>query len=203
MNLTRIFSTFLLMFASCSISALAQAPSQPGPLVPLGPTQFRACHYTYALCTYAPCHGTKTVIMNNQEVTNTTCDCPVIENGWSVGQVECSADQPHGANIKSRYFPIRMYARCTNKRPWAMCLDSECTIDKNDKTKAACTCALKQGLGDYVVAPDTPGHPSQCDSGIVSSATVLDVAAISDYLETQDNMPVYDILVVNTPKQKK
>jgi len=84
-----------------------------------------------------------------------------------------------------------------------MCLDSPCTMDKNDKTKAACTCTLQHDLGDYVVAPDTPGHPSQCDEGIVSSATVLDVSSISDYLERQDNMPVYDILVVNTPKQKK
>ena len=203
MNLTRVFSAISLMVASCTLSAFAQPPSQPSPLAPLGPTQFHACHYTYALCTYAPCHETKKAIINNQEVTNTTCDCQVVENGWSVGQVECSVDQPNGSNIKSRYFPIRMYARCTNKRPWAMCLDSPCTIDPKDKTKAACSCTLQQDLGDYVVWPDSPGHPSQCEEGIVSSATVPDVEAISDFLEKQDNMPVFDILVVNAPKRKK
>ena len=62
---------------------------------------------------------------------------------------------------------------------------------------------LQHDPGDYVAAPDTPGHPSQCDEGIVSSATVLDVSAISDYLERQENMPVYDILVVNPTKKRK
>lgn len=200
MNLTRIFSTALLMVVSCGMPVLAQ---KTAPMKKLGPTEFQACQYTYALCTYAPCHGTKTVVTNQTEVTNTTCDCQVIENGWSVGQVGCPVDQPNPPTIKSRYFPIRTYARCTNKRPWAMCLDSPCTIDPTDKTKAACTCTLKHDIGDYVVMPESPGHPSQCDSGIVSSATVFDVSAISDYLETQDNMPVYDILVVNTPNQKK
>ena len=84
-----------------------------------------------------------------------------------------------------------------------MCLDSDCTIDKADPTKAHCTCSVMQNQGDYVVAPDGPANPSQCDTGMVSAATVLDVATISDFLEQQDAMPVYDILVVNPQKPKK
>ena len=47
----RIFSIALLMVASCSIPALAQ---KTAPMEPLGPVAFKACQYTYALCTYPP-----------------------------------------------------------------------------------------------------------------------------------------------------
>jgi len=74
-----------------------------------------------------------------------------------------------------------------------MCLDSPCTVDKNDKTKANCTCSVLEGQGDYVVT-------SQCPSGIISSATVDDLDSITDFLEAQ-GMPVYDFEVLNTTQK--
>ena len=62
---------------------------------------------------------------------------------------------------------------------------------------------LKHDVGDYLVEPDSPGNPSQCDSGIISSVTVSDLDTISDFLQKQDKMLVYDILVVNPQKPKK
>ncbi len=74
-----------------------------------------------------------------------------------------------------------------------MCLDSPCVIDKNDKTKAQCTCPPVQGQGDYLVAPGTDA----CTAGIVSSATVVDLDTITDFLEIQDKLVPSDFTVVN------
>jgi hypothetical protein len=199
-NVRKTLATALLMVASCSVPALAQSTPKttpPAPLVP--PPPFYACRMTYALCTFSACD---LVVLMGDKAT-TTCGCKVITDGWSVGAKDCKADKPDETHVKSRYFPIRTYARCSNKRPWAMCLDSDCTLDKTDKTKAACTCSVKHEVGDYLVEPDSPGTPSQCDSGIISSATVSDLDTISDFLEKQDKMPVYDMLVVNPQKPKK
>jgi len=200
LNVRKTLATALLMVAGCSIPALAQTTEKatpPAPLVP--PPPFYACRMTYALCTFSACD---IVVLMGDKAT-TTCGCKVITDGWSVGAKDCKADKPDDMHVKSRYFPIRTYARCSNKRPWAMCLDSDCTLDKNDKTKAACTCSVKRDVGDYLVEPDSPGTPSQCDSGIISSATVSDLDTISDFLQKQDKMPVYDMLVVNPQKPKK
>ena len=195
-TIIKMLATACLMLGSFSVSALAQAPSTtpPAPLTPAA--TFYACRMTYALCTFSECEAV--VIMGDKATS--TCNCKVITDGWSVGAKDCKADKPDGTQIKSRYFPIRTYARCTNKRPWAMCLDSDCTIDKNDKTKAACNCSVKRDVGDYLVEPDSPGIPSQCDNGIISSATVVDLDTITDFLQKQDKMPVYDMLVVNPQK---
>jgi hypothetical protein len=75
-----------------------------------------------------------------------------------------------------------------------MCLDSPCVVDendKNDKTKANCACSVEQGKGDYLVR-------GGCPTGIISSATVLDLDTITDFLERQDKIsPVPDFKVVN------
>jgi hypothetical protein len=196
-NVARTLATAWLVVASCGVSAFAQAPAKsvpPAPLLP--PPAFYPCRMTYALCTFSSCD---VVVLMGDKAT-TTCDCKVITDGWSVGAKDCKADKPDDTHVKSRYFPIRTYARCSNKRPWAMCLDSDCTLDKNDKTKAACTCSVKRDVGDYLIEPDSPGTPSQCDTGIISSATVLDLDTVTDFLEKQDKMPVYDMLVVNPQK---
>jgi hypothetical protein len=126
------------------------------------------------------------------------CDCRVKTDEWSVGMKACpTKKEVSEGRTKSRYFPIKTYSRCSNNRPWAMCLDKECWIDKNDPTKAKCKCSVKQGRGDYMVNPETPGVRSQCDFGIFSSATVLDLDQITDFLQTQDKMPVYNFTVVN------
>lgn len=202
-NIAKTLATAWLLVTSLGIPALAQ--DKPTPLVPLVP--FYTCHMTYALCTYSPCDRPETKVgKDGKKETISVCHCPVITDNWSVGAKDCQTDKPieplppQEAHVKSRYFPIKWYQRCTNKRPWAMCLDSECTVDPNDKTKASCACKVKADVGDYVVAPDSPASPSQCETGVVSSATVDDVVQITDFLENQDKMPVYDILVVNPQK---
>jgi hypothetical protein len=199
-DVAKMLATALLLVASLCMSAFAQ--DKPAPLVPLIP--FYTCHMTYALCTYSPCDKPEVKVgKDGKQETISVCHCPVISGGWSAGANDCETDKPTETHVKSRYFPIKWYQRCTNKRPWAMCLDSDCTVDPNDKTKANCTCSVKADQGDYVVMPDSPANPSQCDTGVVSSATVDNVVQITDFLENQDNMPVYDILVVNPQKQQQ
>lgn len=128
-----------------------------------------------------------------------SCGCEVRRDEWSVGAKSCEPvkEVPEGQLIRSRYHPIKSYVRCSNSRPWAMCLDSPCIIDKNDKTKAKCTCSVVQNQGDYLVEPDT----NQCTNGALSSATVLDLDQITDFLETQPNLLPPNMKVVNvTPK---
>jgi hypothetical protein len=79
-----------------------------------------------------------------------------------------------------------------------MCLNSRCVIDKDHPDKAQCTCALEQGLGDYLVLPGM----DQCTKGAISSATVGDLGKISDFLETPAKPPAPDITVKsNRPKE--
>jgi hypothetical protein len=79
-----------------------------------------------------------------------------------------------------------------------MCLDSPCVIDNDHPDKAQCTCALQQGLGDYLVLPGT----DQCTKGAISSATVGDLEKIGDFLETPAKPPAPDITVKsNRPKE--
>ena len=195
-KVTKMLAIAVLMVTCGHITAMAQTPSKKEPRQP---PPFYACQMTYAYCVSAPCEGAQ---ITGSQVT-TTCQCPVVPTNpvvpgnWSVGAKDCAADAPTQTTVASRYFPIKTYARCTKKRAWAMCLDSPCVLNR-DKTTAACTCLLMQGQGDFVYAPD---KPAQCDSGIISSATVEDVATITDWLETQDKIPVYDFTVVN--KQKK
>ena len=190
-DLTRMFAVALLMATGSSITARAQTASKPAP--PGQPQTFHVCQMTYARCVWSPCEGT--VVMGNQATT--TCQCPVMSNSFSVGANDCKTDAPTATTVKSRYSPINTYARCTMKRPWAMCLDSPCTIN-SDKTTASCTCTLMQDAGDFMYQPD---KPDQCSSGIVSSATVDDLDTITDYLQTQDQMPVSNFTVVNQQKK--
>jgi hypothetical protein len=74
-----------------------------------------------------------------------------------------------------------------------MCLDSPCIIDKTEKNRANCTCSAVQGQGDYLLEPGT----DQCTKGALSSATVVDLDQITDFLETQPNLPPPDFTVTN------
>ena len=182
MNLMKTLLTALLVVTSC-ITAVAQEPAK---------APFQVCKSTYALCTFAKCEEVK--ILGTPLLFS--CGCQVKTDEWSVGAQPCEAVKvtPEGQSIiRSRYHPIESYARCSNSRPWAMCLDSPCVIDKNDKTKAQCTCSSVQGQGDYMVVPGTDA----CTTGFVSSATVVDVDTITDFLETEDKLVPPDFTVVN------
>lgn len=176
----------VLLGTCSSVTVLAQAPAPP---------QFQACKGTYALCTFAACEP----ILMLETPMLFSCSCEVHRDEWSAGAKACEPVKkvPEGQLIRSRYHPITKYARCSNSRPWAMCLDSPCIIDKDHKDKANCTCSAVQDQGDYVVKPGT----NQCTEGGVSSATVDDLDQITDFLETQPNLRPPDFTVVNvTPK---
>jgi len=185
MKVKAILITALLMATSGS-NALSQTPAKD-------PAPFQVCHGTYALCTFSQCGE----VQGKQPTV--FCACRVRQD-YSVGtECEGPTKNPEGQTmVRSRYHPIDSYARCTNNKPWAMCLDAPCVVDKDDKddkTKANCACAVLQDQGDYLVQ-------SGCPTGIISSATVLDLDTITDFLETQDNiLPVPDFKVVNQ-KQK-
>src|SRR5271170_2619096 len=172
MKVTKMLPAVLVMVTSCSITVLSQEPAKASPraspLKPLAPA-FQVCQGTYALCTFAQCGKEE---KHKGEKPTVACACNV-KHDYSVG-TECEGPKkdPVGQTIvRSRYHPIDGYARCSNNKPWAMCLDSPCVIDKNDATKASCTCSVLQGKGDYVVT-------SSCTTGIISSATVLDLDKI-------------------------
>jgi hypothetical protein len=177
----------LPMFGGCCLRALSQTPATDA-------APFQVCHKEYALCTFSQCGK----IAGQQ--TTTTCTCEVRQD-FSVGR-ECDGPTPlpdGGTQVMSRYHPISTYSRCSNKRPWAMCLDSRCTVDKaaqDDKTKpvrASCECGVESGKGDYLVQPGT----AQCTNGVISSATVDDLDQITDFLENHPNLHIPNFTVVN------
>jgi len=189
MKAKNVLWILLLVVTSCSITALAEDSVKPAPATK--PAPFILCQSTYALCTFSPCTGVEVL----GKAATTTCDCDLKIDQWSVGQKACPTQQEVSKNqTKSRYSPIKCYTRCSNNRPWAMCLDSPCTIHGS---KATCTCSIQQGLGDYLALPEKPGVSSQCATGIISSATVDDLDGITDFLQTQDKLRVFDFKVVN------
>jgi hypothetical protein len=111
------------------------------------------------------------------------------------GEVETSA----GQQIRSRYYPIKSYAICTNDRPWAWCLDKPCIVDKADLSKAACACMVAKDKGPYLIIADSY-NASTCTTGLYSSATVTDVDQVTDFLKTSSELKPFDIKVLNAPK---
>jgi hypothetical protein len=99
-----------------------------------------------------------------------------------------------GNLVYSRYYPIKAYKTCTNDRVWANCLDKPCIVDKNDPTKANCACTTEAKQGNWVIVTDD-GATNTCDAGIVSSATVEQVDAITTFLKGQKELQPYDIKV--------
>jgi hypothetical protein len=182
-----------LMFAGFCVTAQSQA-------LPPDNRPFQVCHDEYALCTFSECGRVQ--VLGAEATTMCTCR---IQNDFSVGK-ECAGPTKLGngqTQVMSRYHPITTYSRCTNSRQWAMCLDSPCTIDptnpadKNKPQQAQCKCSVVSGQGDWLVQPET----DQCTSGLISSATVVDLDQITDYLETHRELHIPNFTVVNvSPK---
>jgi hypothetical protein len=182
---------FTLATFAFSPSGVAQTPLQPA-----AKPEFIVCQSTFALCTFAQCEP----ITILETTLLLSCKCEVHPHAWSVGAKPCEERKkvPEGELIRSRYAPnFHEYARCSNNRPWAMCLDSPCIIDKTKPAHAHCTCPIVQEQGDYLVQPGT----DQCSNGAISSATVVDLDQITDFLETLPNLPPGvspgDLTVVN------
>ncbi|HSB59614.1 MAG TPA: hypothetical protein VLD66_08445 [Methyloceanibacter sp.] len=179
----KLSTLFLLMALSVSMAGVVKAGDQ---------TDFKLCQSTYALCTTAPCtpiEGTKDTV---------ACACAV-ETGYSAGLEACQdpTDTAEGKQIRSRYFPVKSYAVCSNDRPWAWCLDKPCIIDKDDPSKATCTCTSVSRQGLYVIVTDAY-TPTTCTTGIISSATVTQITQVTDFLKGSGELKPFDIKVLNS-----
>jgi hypothetical protein len=168
---------------------LAGAPAQSA--------GFTLCRSTYALCTTAPC----TPAGKDGALS---CSCEV-RTGYSAGQEACQdlRKASDSTQLRSRYYPVKSYAVCTNDRPWAWCLDKPCTIDKVDPTKARCACTTAKGQGPYVIVGDTD-TPATCTTGTISSATVKGITEITDFLKTTSELKPFPIEVLKSsePEQR-
>lgn len=157
-------------------------------------TDFKVCQSTYALCTTAPC----TPVAGTKDTVSCACE---VKTGYSAGLEDCAAekDTKAGIEIKSRYFPVKSYAICSDDSSWAWCLDKPCTIDKDDPTKAICACTSVKDQGAYVIVTDTLTD-STCTTGIISSATVTQITQVTDFLKTNSDLKPFDIKVLNSGK---
>ena len=152
---------------------------------------YTVCNGTYALCTTAACQP----IAGKEDTASCACE---VKTGYSLGMKPCQdeVETSDGKQIPSRYYPIKSYAICDNNRPWANCLDSPCTVDPNDPSKAACACPVVKGAGPYVVVTETYGDTT-CTTNLWSSATVKDANAVTDFLQTNDHLKPFEVKVLN------
>jgi hypothetical protein len=157
------------------------------------PTQFNVCKATFALCTVAACDPVP------GKPDQVTCHCTV-NDGYSVGSAQVSCEdlkKQRPPSLSSRYYPIRSAIQCSADHPWAFCLDSPCVVDGNDPRAAACTCKLVNAAPTPTppVAPwvfvTGAYSPTTCTTGIVSSATVADVEAVTSFLKTSKSLPPF------------
>ena len=175
---------FLIVLASIAVNggAAAQVAS------------FKVCESTYALCTTATC----TPVPGKDNAVSCVCE---VKTGFSAGQESCQTaeETEDGKQIKSRYFPVRSYAICSNDRPWAWCLDKPCIVDENDPEKASCACTTVRNQGPYVIVTDSYSA-STCTTGIISSATVTQIDQITDFLKSESKLRPLDIKVLSGPE---
>jgi len=154
---------------------------------------FKLCKSIYALCTTAPC----TPVAGTKDTVSCACD---VKTGYSAGGEACQNEtETSGGKLKSRYFPVKSYAICTNDRPWAWCLDKPCTVDKDDPTKASCACTSVKDQGPYVIVTDSYTDTT-CSTGLISSATVTQITQITDFLKKSSELKPFDIKVLNSGK---
>jgi hypothetical protein len=156
---------------------------------------FIVCKSTYALCTTAACvpiPGKKDLV---------SCQCNV-ENDYSAGLKPCGEKKTaKGLQLHSRYHPISSYARCSNSRPWAWCLDAPCTVDKDNPSQASCACSVVSNQGDYVIVnSDGQYKESSCTTGVYSSATVVELDQVTDFLKTHDT-PLHPVDIKVYPEK--
>lgn len=151
----------------------------------------KVCESTFALCTIASCDP---IPGTDKQVS---CHCTV-NKSYSAGAQECSAVQetPEGQQIRSRYYPVKSYAVCSNNRPWAWCLDKPCIIDKNNPEAAACKCDVVKDLGAYVIVTSNY-TPQTCTTGVISSATVPQIDQATESLKKAKVLPPFPIQVLN------
>jgi hypothetical protein len=181
------FSIFLSIATIAGVATALGASAQA--------QSFKLCKSTFALCTIAHCSP---IPGNAKEVA---CHCTV-NHSYSAGQQSCEGvkQTSAGAQIRSRYYPVKSYAVCSNDRTWAWCLDKPCTIDKNNPEAATCACDAVKNLGNYVIVTSA-ATPATCTTGVISSATVQQITEVTDFLKTKSNvLAPFPIKVLNQSK---
>jgi len=118
------------------------------------------CNEVYALCIKAPCVDVGVVTYDSTtgaySIDKAQCSCAVLK-GWSMGpaSMSCSARAP--VTQDGRTFIVSTYSNAFNQTAlnglantltcdrvtWAWCYGSPCVVDKDDTSKATCTCPLK------------------------------------------------------------
>jgi hypothetical protein len=158
---------------------------------------FTLCKGTYALCTTAKC----TPVPGKDDTVSCACD---VKTGYSAGQDSCrpAVHTHEGKQVQSRYFPVKSLSICSNDRPWANCLGKPCTVDKNDPTKATCTCSTVKNKGPYVIVGDT-FTPSTCTTGIISSSTVVGSKGVTQFLKSTGKLEPFAITVLNPSQPQR
>jgi hypothetical protein len=156
--------------------------SSDNPSAQTAAASFIVCNSTFALCTTAQC--TRLAGAPGFD----SCNCNVM-TGYSAGTTQCQdvQDTGEGQAIISRYYPISSYAPCSNDRPWSWCLNSPCLIDPNDSSTATCICTEMVNRGTYIIVNANQEYsPTSCNTGLYSSATVVDLNQITEFLRTND-----------------
>jgi len=171
----------LILIACVPVSAMAASPD------------FTLCDGKYALCTTAKC----TPVPGQEDTVSCACE---VKDGYSVGKQACQDAKASADQVKSRYYPVKYHAICSNSRPWAWCLDKACTVDKNHPTKATCACTSVKDQGDYVIVTKSYNE-STCTTGILSSATVEQSAEITDFLRTRQRLKPFPVKIVGSEKK--
>ena len=196
----------LCLFSCANKATLSNASSSPSasPTMALAPAPtFTVCSGTFALCTTATCYP----IEGPDAKIKVSCICDV-KQGYSAGAKSCSEVPPAppqtSQKIPSRYYPITNTAVCSNGLPWAMCLDSPCTIDAKDPSKANCDCDLQASPGQGYVVVTNSYNDSTCKSDhVLSSATVSDLIQITGFLQGSQQLKSSPITIVGVGAAKE
>ncbi|MFT3742279.1 MAG: hypothetical protein QM752_06395 [Gammaproteobacteria bacterium] len=147
------------------------------------------CNQEYALCTSAPC------IPDPRHSNYAICAC-VVEKGDSVGYKACEQRAPTQDHFKVRHivstfsfvqFSTKKSMTCSKGTPWTNCVDSPCTIDPMDSTKAICSCPIKHDQEFFTFG----GHcdTSTCVTGFWSGATTSTGASFRNVLLEKLKLP--------------
>jgi hypothetical protein len=155
---------------------------------------YTLCEGVYALCTTAKC----TPVPGKEDTVSCGCE---VKAGYSAGRDNCkrTEDTRAGAEIQSRYYPVKSLSICNNDRQWADCLGKRCTIDAKDPGKATCFCTLEKNKGPYVIVGDRY-TPQTCTTGIISSATAEGNQSINAFLKKTGKLEPFPVHVLNESK---
>lgn len=129
------------------------------------------CSQEYALCTSAPC------VPDPRHPGYALCSC-VVEKGESVGYKTCQQRAPQTNQFKVKQllstfsftqFSTKKSMNCALGLPWTNCVDSPCTVDPMDNSKALCSCPIEHHQAFFTFGGEC--NTTTCASGFWSGAT--------------------------------